>query len=153
MEKNFFVTVKGLQTFDGDDNANVEMSCEASYTIGDGAVFVEYDEPKASGMEGTTTEIEISDGYVSVTRSGEVKTNMLFIKDKQTTTFYDTPFGTMAFTILTDKLEAEIYDTGCDVTVVYSVNSKGKFYSNNRLTISVNKILTEEELAILEGGA
>ena len=84
-EKNkFIISIKGLQTYEDDssDDTDISLMTEADFEYQNGAYFIDYEESELTGLEGTSTSIEIGDNYVSLQRSGTINTNMLFMKDK-----------------------------------------------------------------------
>ena len=126
---DYVITIKGMQNYnDGTgDNADIEMMAEADFSCEDGKFFIDYDETEATGMEGTKTTIEIDSNYVSLVRSGAVNTTMLFIKDRQTASYYDTPYGTMMLGINTEDVDADLTDAGGKVSVKYSMSMNNLF--------------------------
>lgn len=139
-KKDYVITIKGMQTYDDDDNTDIEMMVEGDFTFEDGKYFIDYEETEATGMEGTSTTIEIDSDYVSLTRSGAVATTLLFIKDRQTTSYYETPYGTMMMGITTEDVNADLTPDGGKVSVKYSMSMNNLFSGTNTFEIQVRKI-------------
>ena len=138
-KRDYVITIKGLQSYD-DDNIDIQMMAEGDFSFEDGKYFIEYDETEATGMEGTSTTIELDDTYVSLTRSGTVETTLLFIEGRQTTSYYETPYGTMMMGINTEKVDASFTEEGGSVSVKYTMSMNNLFSGANTFEIQVRKI-------------
>lgn len=139
-KKDYVITIKGIQTYEDDDSTDIEMMAEGDFVFEDGKYFIDYDETEATGMEGTSTTIEIDKDYVSLTRAGAVETTLLFIRDRQTTSYYDTPYGTMMMGINTEDVNTQLTPDGGKVAVKYSMSMNNLFSGSNTFEIQVRKI-------------
>ena len=139
---DYVISIKGIQSYNDapDDNTDIEMMAECDFAFEDGKFFVDYDETEATGMKGTKTTIEIDSNYVSLVRSGAVNTTLLFIKDRQTASYYDTPYGTMMLGINTEDVNADLTDDGGKVSVKYSMSMNNLFSGTNTFEIKIRKI-------------
>ena len=138
--KDYVITIKGLQSYDDDENVDIEMMAQGDFSKEDGKFFIDYEETEATGMEGTSTSIEIDSDYVSLTREGAVETTLLFIKGRQTTSYYETPYGTMMMGITTEKVDTKLDENGGTVDVSYSMSMNNLFSGTNTFQIQVRKI-------------
>ena len=140
-KKDYVITIKGIQTYDSDDdNVDIEMMAEGDFSFEDGKYFIDYEETEATGMEGTSTTIETDGEYVALTRTGAVDTTLLFIKDRLTTSYYETPYGTMMMGITTEDVNAHLDDNGGKISVKYSISMNNLFSGTNTFEIQVRKI-------------
>ncbi len=140
-KRDYVISVKGMQSYADTlmDDTNVEMMSECDLTFEDGKYFAEYEETEATGMEGTITTIEVDGEYVSVVRSGKISTTMLFIKGRQTTSYYETPFGTMIMGITTEDIETDLTLGGGKVSVTYSISMNNVYTGKNTFEINIRK--------------
>lgn len=139
---NCFISVKGMQNYCDDETepTDVEMMAEGLLSEEDGRYFIEYDETEATGMEGTSTTLEICDDYVSLTRVGKVETTLLFVKGRQTTNYYDTPFGVVVMGIDAEKIDNDMNENGGRVSVTYGISMNNVFTGTNTFEINVRKV-------------
>ncbi|MBE7012566.1 MAG: DUF1934 domain-containing protein [Ruminococcaceae bacterium] len=139
---NCVISIKGMQTYCDEltDSTDVKMMAEGDFSESDGKYFVVYDETEATGMEGTKTTLEICDEYVSLTREGKVETTLLFIKGRQTTSYYDTPFGTIVMGISTDDIANSVDANGGNVSVKYGISLNNVFTGTNTFDVNIRKI-------------
>ncbi|MBQ6998738.1 MAG: DUF1934 domain-containing protein [Clostridia bacterium] len=140
-KRDYVISVKGMQSYADAlmENTDIEMMSECDLTLEDGKYFAEYEETEATGMEGTTTTIEVGGEYVSIVRSGKVSTTLLFIKGRQTTSYYDTPFGTMIMGITTDDITTDLTLDGGKVSVTYSISMNNIYTGKNTFEINIRK--------------
>ena len=141
IKKDYVVTIKGLQEYgDLDDSTDIEMMVEGDFVFEDGKYFIDYDETEATGLEGTSVTVEISDDYIAVTRSGTMSTTLLFIEGRQTTSYYDTPFGSIMMGVTTETMNVDMNENGGKASAKYSIRMNGMFSGTNTFEIHVRKI-------------
>lgn len=141
-EKNkFIISIKGLQTYEDDDKNDTDISLltEAEFEYNNGAYFIDYEESELTGLEGTKTSIEIGDNYVSLQRSGTINTNMLFMKDRKTSSYYSTPYGDMQIDIFTDYLNIDVTPKGGKINVDYFIDINNLSTGKNNFEIEIRQ--------------
>ena len=95
-----------------------------------------YDEPKDSGMEGTTTAFDVSSGRAVLTRSGAVNHSFIFSQGETQTTMYDTPYGRLSTELHTGVLRARLNRRGGAVELRYELTIGGA-YSEHQLSLHI----------------
>ncbi|MBO7289566.1 MAG: DUF1934 domain-containing protein [Clostridia bacterium] len=140
-DKNkFIISIKGLQTYEDDENnTDISLLTEADFEYNNGAYFIDYEESELTGLEGTKTSIEIGDNYVSLQRSGTVNTNMLFMKDRKTSSYYSTPYGDMQIDIFTDYLNIDVTPKGGKINVDYFIDINNLSTGKNNFEIEIKQ--------------
>lgn len=140
MEDKYIVSIKGYQSYEEDnENTDVQLTTEAGFEKQDGVYFIDYEESEITGLEGTKTSIEIGSNYVSLQRNGSVNTQMLFMKDRKTSSYYNTPYGNMMIGIFTDKLNIDVSDNGGKVNVDYYLDVNNSTRSKNNFEIEIRR--------------
>ena len=121
--KKYIISINGFQQTVGDtDGENVELITEGTFEYENSLYYIDYDESEATGLEGCHTSIEIGADYLSIQRTGALTTDMLYIENRKTHSLYDTPYGRMMIGIYTKKLDIDIDENKCNITVKYSKN-------------------------------
>ena len=64
---------------------------------------------------------------------------MIFIKDKKTTSYYDTQFGALTIGVLSDKINVDIDDNGGVIDVGYSLEINDETVGKNQFYISIRE--------------
>lgn len=139
-ENKYIISIKGLQTYEDDeDNTDISLLTEGVLEFLDGVYFIDYEESELTGLEGTSTCIEIGPNYVSLQRSGTVNTNMLFMKDRKTSSYYNTPYGDMQIDIFTDNLKIDLTPKGGKINVDYFIDINNMSTGKNNFEIEIRK--------------
>lgn len=110
-----------------------EFYTEGSYYEKEGHRCLSYEESEVSGMEGTTTILEIVEEEAVLKRSGAINSSMLFRPRYETQTIYATAFGDIDLSILTEKLDIKV----CNGRIV-------GVYLKYRLRFGLNEAYTNE---------
>ncbi len=141
-EKNkFIISIKGLQTYEDDsgDDTDISLMTEADFEYHSGSYFIDYEESELTGLEGTSTSIEIGPNYVSLQRSGTINTNMLFMKDRKTSSYYSTPYGDMQIDIFTDYLNIDVTPKGGKINVDYFIDINNASTGKNSFELEIRQ--------------
>lgn len=139
-KKNVMISIKGMQeVYSIDDSTDVELLTEGEFYKADGKYYAVYQESDVTGMEGTTTTVEVDRDKVSIIREGTVTNQMIFIKDKKTTSYYDTQFGALTIGVLSDKINVDIDDNGGEIDVGYSLEINDETVGKNQFYISIRE--------------
>lgn len=139
-KKNVMISIKGMQeVYSIDDSTDVELLTEGEFYKADGKYYAVYQESDVTGMEGTTTTVEVDDDKVSIIREGTITNQMIFIKDKKTTSYYDTQFGALTIGVLSDKINVDIDDNGGIIDVGYSLEINDETVGKNQFYISIRE--------------
>jgi len=130
--------IKSSQT-DGQGNSNdTEFYTEGSYWKENGIRYLSYEESELSGMEGTTTILELGTAEAALVRKGAINTRMLFRVGCETETMYDTAYGVIDFSILTQKLDIKVCnDMLYSVYLRYRLRMGLEEAYQNEMTITV----------------
>ena len=140
MNDKFIISIKGIQAYDAEeDNTDISLTTEGDYTLADGVYFIDYEESEITGLEGTKTSIEIGNDYVSLLRNGAVNSQMLFMKDRKTSSYYNTPYGDFMIGIFTDNLDIDVTPDGGRINVDYYLDINNAKTSKNNFEIEIRR--------------
>ena len=139
-EKKVILYVRGEQYFEDVDPEATELISEGVMTISDGGVItLVYDETELTGLEGTTTTFVIDGGMVTLTRSGELNSQMIFQMGKRHTSLYETPWGTMTVDIATTTLAYRLGSQGGVLEIKYTIAVDHQVTGENQFKIRVRE--------------
>ena len=91
MEKRAIISVKSFS--DIDPNEAIEVVTPGTFIIHDEGFKAIYEESEISGMDGTTTTLNIKDNSMVLERVGSINTNMEFKEGVTAVSLYNTPYG------------------------------------------------------------
>ncbi len=146
--KNIVLKISGrtLSVFpkapEGPGDDSVEFTTEGTMMVNGDETSISYEETPLSGISGCKTTLLIRPGNVKLQRSGEELLQdsvMEFEKGKRFSGTYETPFGSIAMEILTDKLTGfEHLGNNTDrLSIEYVISLKGLMEARKELNIEV----------------
>lgn len=140
MEKEIILFVRGEQTYDGASPEVTELATEGVMTIWeDGEMVLTYQESEITGMEGTTTRFTIRGGTVVLERTGLIVSRMEFKQGERSSSFYETPWGTMEVDIVTTKLAHRFTERGGVMEIAFTIAVNHQVTGENRFKVRVKE--------------
>ena len=134
MEK-VIVKVHGEQTgADGETNA-IEVVTEGRHYYKNGMHYVLYDDHMEE--ETISTILRIEPDRLHLTRNGAIAQDQYFMNGLESTSEYQTPFGSMKLSVLTRNMEIAYGTVSGEIHVDYAMAINGMWQSDNTLSISV----------------
>ena len=130
MEKDVIISIKGMQQFDEEDPNSVELITSGRLSRGEaGEYTLRYEESELTGLDGTSTSFHIQPKRVTLTREGQVNSQMIFEVGRKHLSLYDTPYGAMEIGVSAKKvrstksLRAQLGSRSAQVLPVLPVSS------------------------------
>lgn len=139
MKTDVKISIRGIQ--DNADEESVEVvSLGEMYEKG-GQIYVSYEE----GTEGACgadcdlvkSMLKVCPDQVEIIKKGAAETHMVFVEDKDTISYYSTPFGEMEVAIHTDKLEQINTEKGFRILLKYALEVNAAHMSDCNVDIRV----------------
>lgn len=141
--KDVTLKIVGKHIYENVEEDQLELVTEGKLYKKGGDIFLTYDESGFTGLEGCRTRLTLSDGTVSMTRSGSavgIDTEIRFEKGKRFNGYYDTPYGTIEMEVLTNDLISTVDQEGNGVIDIdYNISLKGLSEGRSRLNIEVSE--------------
>ena len=138
MKKDVCITIKSTQTVD-EEKDTTELFTFGAMEQFDGGFRLHYDESEATGFEGSSVTLEVSDNMVTMTRSGKVISSLFIEKGKKHHRHYGTEFGDFMIGVCTDEIKNELKSTGGDVYLRYTLDINSSYMSENEMHINVKE--------------
>ncbi|OQB13363.1 MAG: putative beta-barrel protein YwiB [Firmicutes bacterium ADurb.Bin193] len=130
MKKDVIISLRGRQS-DKDGNEEIELVTEGIYYKDNESHYVTYNETEVTGMEGTTTTLKIEKGRVTMLRSGQNNSQLIFEKGERHLCCYETPFGAFTIGVLSNRVDIDINDKGGDVSAEYRIEIDNNISGSN----------------------
>lgn len=135
MTKDVLVTISGTQ-FEAGDEA-IELKVSGTYYFKNGKHYVMYEEqPEADGPV-IKNLVKFYEDYFEITKSGGSNSVLLFQKDRQMSTMYDTVIGPMQIDTVTHELTIDETEDEIHVEVKYSLDINYNFVSECEVKFKV----------------
>ena len=135
MEKRAIISVKSFS--DIDPNEAIEVVTPGTFIIHDEWFKAIYEESEISGMDGTTTTLNIKDNSMVLERVGSINTNMEFKEGVTAVSLYNTPYGILDLNVDTKKLKINIDENGGEIHSKYVLGLEGQEGISTELSIKI----------------
>jgi len=122
MCENVVISIKAHQLFQEQEPDFIELVSAGTLEQTENGFTISYQESELTGLEGTTTVLQVTEGQVTLLRQGEVNSVMVFEEGRQHVSVYDTPAGSLAVSVNTRRLRTELSNQGGDIEVQYTID-------------------------------
>lgn len=144
MEKEIILFVRGEQTYDSATPEVTELATEGRMTVDGGEIILTYQESELTGMEGTTTRFTVRGDRVVLERTGMVVSRMEFKQGERSSSFYETPWGTMAVDIATTRLAHRLTERGGVMEIGFTIAVNHQVTGENKFKIRVKEAARQQ---------
>ena len=117
----------------------IEMFSEGELYITDERVIIAYDESELTGMEGSHTQVRFErnqTGLVTMMRSGNVSTILVFEKGKRHICTYQTPYMPFEICVFTKEVKNTLLENGV-IELDYIVEIRGAQAERTQFKIEI----------------
>ena len=115
------LSVRGKQSYPGQDPEIIELVTEGTMTVIPGGWDISYEESDLTGLAGTTTTFRVEPGCVTLTRTGPLSSQMVFRQGVPHESLYQMPFGAMMITVCANKVIFDLDEQGGNIDLVYAI--------------------------------
>lgn len=140
MEKDVIISIRGMQDMDGVGDDAIELVTEGRLSSPGGDEYLlSYAESELTGLGGTTTTLSIQDGRVTLVRSGEVNSQMIFEEGKRHLSLYETPYGALSVGVNTRRMDLRLGESGGELEIDYAIEIDHAVAGENLFRIQVRE--------------
>ncbi len=147
VKKDAVISIRGRQELDDPEADIVTLVTEGRFYRRNGSYYVTYDETDLTGMSGTKTTLKVSDGSLTVLRTGLYPSQLVFEEGKRHMSLYQTDFGQLTVSVRTERIRSSLNDEGGTLDVRYSVEIDHAHAGVNNLRVDVRATGGDESLA------
>ncbi len=137
--KTVTISVHTLQRGEDGEEDVIELTTKGVYEEKNDLRILRYEESSLTGMEGTTTTIELHPRHMALIRTGKVKQHQEFHPGSTHRSTYRTPFGAITLAMYTYEIQDSLRDGNGTVRLRYDVALEGVHANYNELTITSRK--------------
>jgi uncharacterized beta-barrel protein YwiB (DUF1934 family) len=139
MEK-ILISIDGTQNFGKGDTNNVELTTTGELNVLPDSYTLKYEESELTGMEGTTTEITVSNtGVVSLSRKGTVNSNLVFEEGQRHLSYYDTKDGAFSIGVFASYVDTVLEQNYGEINITYAMDVDDKPIGENEIRVRFNR--------------
>ena len=135
--KDVMISIVGTQKFGDGSDDSVELITSGKYSFNGGTSKLIYSESELTGLEGTETTFTVEPFGITMERSGNVSSRMVFEEGKKHFFLYETPFGAATMGINTHKIKNRLSENGGDMEIDYALDFDSSFLGRNQFKIHV----------------
>ena len=140
MDKEVIISIKGMQQYEEVGDDNIELVTAGRLSRGEsGDYTLSYQESELTGLEGTCTSFLIQPRRVTLTREGQVNSQMVFEEGRKHLSLYDTPYGAMEVGVSAKSVRCTIGDQGGELEINYAIEIDHAVAGQNLFHIEVKE--------------
>ena len=121
MKTDVVLTLRGRQSYEGQEPDVIELITEGTMEFRDGGWDISYEESELTGLAGVTTTFRVEAGKVTLSRTGALKSQMVFQQGIAHDSLYQMPFGALMITVCAKSVYFDIVPDGGVIDLVYSI--------------------------------
>ena len=121
MKKKVILSIRGRQAYQDQDPDIIELVTEGVMELRGGGWEIQYQESDLTGLEGVTTVFRVEPGKVTLTRSGRLKSQMVFQSGVAHESLYQMEFGALLMRVCARQIVFDITPEGGFIDLVYAI--------------------------------
>lgn len=135
--KKVYVEINGSVTADGETD-RMSYSTEGSLYKKAGKYYIHYTEGEILGARECRTTIKVNpSGVVTMLRSGETNTQMIFEAGRRHISCYETDYGNLTVSVTADDVNINMDDNGGSLDIYYNLSINSVTNSKNHVNVKV----------------
>ena len=121
MKQKVMLSLVGRQCYQDQEPEVMELVTEGVMEFADGGWDISYQESELTGLQGVTTTFRVEPDKVTLTRTGSLRSVMVFQVGKSHDSLYQMDFGTLMLKITTRNLFFDIVPEGGCIDLTYEI--------------------------------
>ena len=139
MKKDVMLEIKGIQKVDGESD-EIELTTRGEFSKTRGNYYIRYRESELTGMDNVTTVLKIEgDRRVTMTRSGNMRSQLIVEKGMRHQCLYDMGVDSWVIGVIGDSIEPELDDNGGNIRFKYTLDLNTAVTSENEVRINIRE--------------
>ena len=122
MKKAVVLSIRGRQSYGGQEPEVIELVTEGTMELRNGGWDISYEESELTGLAGVTTVFRVEPGKVTLTRTGRLNSQMIFQRGVSHDSLYQTEFGALMLTVEATSVYYDIVPDGGVIDLVYHIS-------------------------------
>lgn len=122
MKKAVMLSIRGRQSYDGQEPEVIELVTDGTMEFRDGGWNIAYEESELTGLEGVTTVFRVEPGKVVLSRTGRLNSQMVFQQGVTHDSLYQMEFGTLLLSVQATSVFYDIVSDGGVIDLVYNIS-------------------------------
>ena len=137
MIKDVMISVESTKEDADGDSESMSFVTEGTLGCEDGQCKITYQESEVTGMDGTTTILQVEKDSVLLIRNGTLSSLLVFEKGKTHLSEYDTQYGIIQIGVTARRVQVDMTDKGGKVQIDYLLEYNGAQGGRNSISMDV----------------
>ena len=121
MKRKVMLSIQGRQAYQDQEPDIIELVTEGTMEFVSGGWNICYEESELTGLQGVTTTFRVEPGVVTLTRTGNLKSQMVFRQGQSHDSLYQMDFGALMITVCAKSVYFDLTPEGGFIDLVYSI--------------------------------
>ncbi|MBQ8358818.1 MAG: DUF1934 domain-containing protein [Oscillospiraceae bacterium] len=122
MKKEVILSICGRQAYQDQEPDVIELVTEGTLEYRDGGWDIQYEESDLTGLSGVTTTFRVEPDRVVLSRTGKLRSEMVFREGQSHNSLYQMEFGALMITVCATRIFVQLDDNGGVIDLVYSID-------------------------------
>ena len=119
--REIILSIRGQQRYEDQEAEVIELVTEGTRDFRDGGWDISYQESALTGLEGVTTTFRVEQGKVTLSRTGKLRSQMVFQQGVVHESLYQTEFGALMLAVKSTRVFYDIVPDGGVIDLVYRI--------------------------------
>lgn len=138
MKQEVILSIRGRQSYQDQEPDVIELVTEGTLEYRDGGWDIQYEESDLTGLAGVTTTFRVKPGKVVLSRTGKLRSEMVFREGQSHNSLYQMEFGALMITVCATRIFVQLDDNGGMIDLVYSIDIE----QSTAGTVDYNLVIT-----------
>ena len=121
MKQDVVLAIRGRQSYEDQEPDIIELTTDGTMEFRDGGWDISYEETALTGLEGVTTVFRVEPDKVILTRTGKLRSEMVFQKGVIHESLYQMDFGALMIAVCAQFLYFDITPEGGMIDLLYTI--------------------------------
>ena len=121
MKQTVILSLHSSQRYEEQEAEEMELVTEGTMEFRDGGWDISYVETELTGLEGVTTTFRVERNQLTLRRTGQLNSEMVFRQGFAHDSLYQMPFGALLMNVETTALFYDIVPDGGSIDLAYRV--------------------------------
>lgn len=119
--REIILSIRGQQRYEDQEAEVIELVTEGTMDFRDGGWDISYQESALTGLEGVTTTFRVEQGKVTLSRTGKLRSQLVFQQGVVHESLYQTEFGALMLAVKSTRVFYDIVPDGGVIDLVYRI--------------------------------
>ena len=121
MKTDVILSIRGSQRYDDQEPEVIELVTAGTMEFRDGGWDICYEETELTGLAGVTTTFRVEPGKVTLTRTGKLHSQMIFMEGKRHESLYRIDIGALMIAVKATKVSTAVNEQGGRLDIHYQI--------------------------------